>query len=229
MPFEPFPPLALAAVIDKFEARTDAYSEAEIFDAVTLVMRTACSSSVRSSPSLQAERLAFAFAEAGRRQRRSPEDWAAYMAPMMTGTKPGGEPWAFPSLDDLTPDVIEYWAMRAGQTPSLIMRLRYLNLVWDFSRLIAGTAAGVVVARSLIETTIDLVASGSIKYETSGIDKLDRALDVALSIRDKDAVARVRDATIAYHDVLATAGRPWSGFAFDMLIENKRRFRELCG
>jgi|AntAceMinimDraft_8_1070364.scaffolds.fasta_scaffold00719_17 hypothetical protein len=173
--------------------------------------------------------------------------WGTFFGPIYIGPNEQGQQVEFPSIQHVTPEIIEYWGTRALSAEHPILKARYSDLVWDFSKSIIGEGANVTMAQLAIDSYLDIVKGKVFKHEVRAIDKLERALSVALSINDTERIESVRDAIIAFEDEIAEDDSPglW-GFSYDFLVDNKKvnlpenkieiivnnleeRFLRLCG
>ncbi len=149
--------------------------------------------------------------------------WGTYYGPKFRGTRDDGTQVCVPDIEWITPDILAVWEQRAEAARHAVLRGRYADLAWDFSRRVRGKGAGVAFARIAIDSYVEIAERGLCEWETVIIRHyLPRALDLARSIHDPDRVARVRDAVIAYEDRVAEDSKPglW-GFGFDLLVDAK--------
>ncbi|MBI1814045.1 MAG: DUF4209 domain-containing protein [Deltaproteobacteria bacterium] len=115
--------------------------------------------------------------------------------------------------------MIDYWEQRATQTTHPLMRARYADLVWDFSRMIKDSAPKIEMAHAVIDATIEVASRALHEFESIVIVRLRRALELSLRTNDPTREQRVADAILAYEDNVAIDGKRglW-GFSFDLLI-----------
>ncbi len=167
---------------------------------------------------LRAEIMAFDFMED---YQNSETGWGTYFGPMFV--LPNKEKGAveIPSIQDITPSMIDYWEKRAIELKSPILKTRYADLVWDFSEKIKGVKPNYKMAVIAIESIIDIADRDLHRYQISVITKLKRALSLALSLNNKELISKVKDAIIAYENKVAEDDKPvlW-GFSFDLLLKN---------
>lgn len=167
-----------------------------------------------------AEAMAFDFSE-NYGERQSP--WGTFFGPMFTWNNQDGTTTESPNIKDITPDIIEYWKQRTTEVKHPVLRARYANLVWDFSKEVTGTPSDVSFARTLVDSIVEIVKTDSHKYNVDVIKKLERALSIAIGINDQARITAVKDAVLAYEDLIAEDDKPglW-GFSFDYLMDQKK-------
>lgn len=206
----------LYAAIAELEKSTEAFAE----HAVSHVIRSfkeKCPEQLRDREYLW-ECMAFDFYE----RDDSTDEGITYFGPMASGEGDSGELFEWPNASDVDQDCILYWEQRASSVAHPLLRSRYALLSWEFSSLDRTMPSAVSAARSAIDAAIEMGARGAHKYERHIIRKLDRALSIALSIRDAARAERVRDAILAYEDrIISESKYVFVGFAYDLLLVDK--------
>jgi hypothetical protein len=173
-----------------------------------------------STPEIpRAEIMAFEFIE---NYQNSKTEWRTYYGPIMTFEDQNGDYIEIPSIRDIIPSMIDYWEKRAVESKNPLLKVRYADLVWDFSEKVKGVKPNYKVAVIVIENSIEIANKDLHKYQISIIAKLKRALSLALSLNSKELISKVKDAMIAYEKKVAEDDKPelW-GFSFDSLLKNK--------
>lgn len=167
-----------------------------------------------------AEGMAFAFMENYPDQKTG---WGTYHGPMMVLPNEAGQLSERPSIRLVTPEILEYWEVRSKEAKHPILKLRYADLVWDFSKTITNKAPHFSTAHTIIDSNIEIAKGKFHKNETDVITKLERALSVAISINDQKRKDLLRDTIIQYEDEIALDDKPglW-GFSFNLLLRNKK-------
>ena len=171
-------------------------------------------------PQWLAEAMAFDFVQDYQNKETS---WGTYYGPMMVLNNDDGTATESPSIRLVTPEILEYWEERSRKARHPILKLRYADLVWDFSKNILDKSPHFSIAHTVIDSTIAVATTNCHKYETNVIKKLERALLVALSINDSGRINELRETIIQYEDKIAEDKKPglW-GFSFDLLLKNKK-------
>lgn len=195
-----------------------AFAEHEIRSKIEAIGRPHAERWEEPSPELSAELAALAFVE------DYPQDhWGTYYGPMFVLPNDQGQMVEYPSIGALTEPTIQYWQKRAHEATHPCLRLRYADLVWDLVEPVCGTKPDHRIASIAIDAAIETAKRRLHKHDVFTIKKLRRALDLALSLNDKNRIAKVRDAIIEFEDAIAQDELPGTwGFAFDTLIGNKR-------
>lgn len=178
----------------------------------------------KNKPDIPAEWLAEAMAfDFCADYQNAETGWGTYYGPMMVWANENGTSTESPSIKLVTPEIINYWTMRAREAKHPVLKLRYADLVWDFSRALTGDSPHFTVAQIVVDSTIEIAVKISHKYETAVITKLERALSVAIAINDTKRVETLRDTIIAYESKITIDNKPglW-GFSYDLLLENKK-------
>lgn len=224
---EVFVPEAIGAVLEKFEASREPFTEADV--------ATALSGRFEPAALDQGERLgcfaewsAFSFLTrraipSGRRE--------TYFAPRDSFRRGDGIEVQVPCLRDVSTPVVDHWRSRANQARNPILRARYADLVWDLERLATGRKRDPRFARQAIDAYLEAVQAtremNSLPEDplllSDAVRRLERALTLALAIRDADRMARARDAMLELFEVVAepTKMGTWT-FVFDRLLDDRR-------
>ena len=146
--------------------------------------------------------------------------WGTYYGPFIDW----GNGETVPMLAGITDEVIEYWAKRSKEAKHPLLKIRYADLVWDFGckhnikKLIRQAA------QVMIDATLDASATDCFTHEVTGYQNLDRALQIALKIKNLSRVGQLRDCLISYenrHGDDALCGT-W-GHCIDLLVENQEK------
>ncbi len=209
-------PDSLKEKIDSFSGK----SEYEIADIIKIYLKEETVADLDSNTALLAESMAFDFYENIPSEKSS---WGTYYGPMWVMPNAEGVMMESPSIQRVNQEILDYWKFRSTEATHHLMRARYADLVWDFTKRVANTNPDVSLSHTVIDSNIIIAQQNLHEYEVQTITKLARALSLALSINDEDRVKAVRDAIIDYEDRIAVDEKPglW-GFSYDLLIENKK-------
>lgn len=187
-------------VLGQFENQTESFNEAQVFDALRTARESYGDFTDEDFKGFQAEVSAFFFYE--RRNCDSP--WGTYFAPTFTGTRTDGTTVNSPDIKELDTEVVAHWEARAKESKNPVLRARYADLVWDLSRPITDQRPDVQYARIAIDSYLEAAERGFYTIEVGGIQSIERALDLALSISDKERVKRTVDFMFAFYDRIAS-------------------------
>jgi hypothetical protein len=169
------------------------------------------------------ELLAFEFRE---NVDVSSNPWGTYLRSLYVLTNSE----EYPSINDLTPEMVEYYEQRAVDVKHPVLKTRYANLVWEFSRRIAGKKPSIEFARMIIDGNLEIPALITDGNDTDSLiakilvpKKLNRALTLSISINDQDRIRKSVEAMIAYEDRIAEDDKQatW-GFSFDNLMTGQK-------
>ena len=170
------------------------------------------------------EQTAFAFMERG----NPPLEWGdSFYAPLFGHIDSITKKWnaSYPDIQDITPEMINYWERRSSEEISPILQCRYAGLVWDFSQKIRNIEPDRSIAHRFIDSVIKMANLGGdpfLKY------KLERGLRLAVSLNDRKRINSVRDAIIKYEDTYSEEDKlgTW-GYSYDLLIGDKELHRKV--
>jgi len=170
--------------------------------------------------SLLWEKMAFDFVE------NYPDDkseWNTYFGSMYVLPNKEGKMLVYPSIRKITPEILSYWEKRAKESKNPVFKQRYSNLVWDFSEKITSRKPNYSIAQIFIDSVIEIAEEDLHKYEVDVIRKLERALSLGLSIKDKKRIDKLIDTIISYERKIAEDDKLglW-GFSYEYLVKNKK-------
>jgi hypothetical protein len=210
---------AVRVVLDKFDSATETFFEVAVADALRPLP-------AEIPPSTQIERdICWAESAAMTFYRRADGEasvWDTTYGPMMSATRDDGTPFYSPDIAEANLDTIEYWKRRGGEANHPILRARYSDLVWDFSRVIAKQKPDVSFAKAAVDAYVE-AAKLSYKILVQPIHYLERALELAISIGDDERTQTVVDAMFVLYERVAKPELAGSWpFLFDNLLDNKK-------
>jgi hypothetical protein len=167
-----------------------------------------------------AELIAFDFCE---NYQNEETGWGTYYGPKIVWPNEDGTASEYPSIRKVTNSIIDYWINRAQNSTHPILKYRYADLVWDFSREVIGKGANPQIAYIVIENAIEIAKRNCHKYESEVIDKLKRALDLALKLSNKSYIRQVSETMIDYEDKISDdKSLGLCGFSYDNLINHNK-------
>lgn len=168
----------------------------------------------------QYEALAFSFLEENRNKRNT---WGSHFGPMMVFKGDDGKTVERPSIRQINKDTISYWQERVQITTNPLLRARYAGLIWELSEPAIGEKPSHTIARIYCETMLAIAEKKLHQYEVDIIEKLSRALSLAISLNDPVLIERAKQTIMRYEREVAEDSKPgWWGFSFDLLIGNKK-------
>lgn len=183
-------------VLSGFGDRTTPHNEVQIADALDAVRKDKGNLSDEDWKGFLAERSAFMFIE------RADEGsaWGTYFAPMAVFTKDDGTELRVPEVEELDADVVAWWEQRAKSVSNPLMRARYADLVWDLDRIITKRRRQYQYAQVAIDAYITAAEQQFYTMDIEGLGWLRRALNLSLSIDDKERQRQVVNSIFALYD-----------------------------
>jgi hypothetical protein len=156
---------------------------------------------------------------------QDPSSWGLYFGPFFSAHTPSGEQVDSPPLSAMTADVLEHWRRRAKESSNPVMRARYADLLWEMPKKLQGAKPDPAMARTAIDSYLEAIEGNRYEHSVHAVDKAKRALEIALTLKDKERIERVRDVMLSLEDKVAedeSLGL-W-GFCFDLFVDppNKR-------
>lgn len=210
----------LEQLLRSYDGQTEPFSEAEVINSLQSLSNENLESDVESQFLLQAERMAFGFHGNYPNDRNS---WGTYYGPMIVSQDEKGQWFESPSIKLVTPEMLAYWLRRAKSVNHPLLRLRYADLVWDFTYKVTNSHPDIKAAYLVIDAAITLVQSKRYDHEIWAIEKLERSLSIALHVNDKKRIEAVKNVMLALEDEIGEDGKPglW-GTSYDNLFVNKK-------
>ena len=208
----------LKNVLNKIDSIEKFKSEFKISD---FIRKIQCDDKdMESKEHLIAEKMAFGFYE---NYQNEETGWGTYYGPMMVLNNQDGTTLESPSIKKITSEIIDIWTKRSNEAKSPILKSRYADLVWDFSKIVTGKQANFKLAHIVIDNILKISQNDYYEHETDVITKLSRALSISISLNDQARIERVRDAIIDFEDKIAKDDKPglWV-FAYDLLLLDKK-------
>ncbi len=205
----------LKEAIGTVEQETKPISERDVSKAIHSVR----DSNDASEPPMQwvAEAMAFDFFEGYHDQTTG---WGTYYGPMFVLNNEDGTATESPSIKRVTEQIIKYWIERAKAAKHPVLRARYADLVWDFSKVVINESPHYSIAHIIIDSIIEIAQRNCYAPQVNVIKKLERALSLAIMLNDNSRIEKVANTTIAYEDAITDDSKLglW-GFSYDLLFE----------
>ncbi|MGB6409046.1 MAG: DUF4209 domain-containing protein [Planococcus donghaensis] len=129
----------------------------------------------------------------------------------------------FPKLEDVSLEAIQYWITRAENTENVVLKARYADLVWNFSRFYKGEIENPFrFAIMAIESYLEIVEQRVIDQQLTINEYTIRALKLAKKLNLKEKIRDIQKVMISVESQInedELIGL-W-GFSFDELILEK--------
>jgi len=144
--------------------------------------------------------------------------WGTYYGPMFILPNAQGQMVEYPSIKKVTKEMFNYWEKRAFEAKNPILRVRYADLVIDFSPRIINKKANYKLYQLVIDESIT-ICENLLVYPLDCKTKIKRALNLALEINDSKRTQKVKNAIIKLENKIAEVDKAglW-GFAFRWLL-----------
>jgi len=113
--------------------------------------------------------------------------WGTRFGPVIERTRQDGTPYSFPDLANIDAEVIEYWHKRAGEANHPVFKARYADVVWDMTKAATGGKPPFPMAQQAIDAYIE--CGTRFPNTDTAEDRLERALELSLSVGDKTRAA----------------------------------------
>lgn len=181
-------------IVDRFNAKTEPYSELEIAESLSNERPKHGDLSEEDWKGYIAEYSVFFFGEGDDGE----SVWGTYFRPMVEFTQ-GQNTVRNPDITQLDADTLIHWQQRAAETSNPVMKARYADAAWDFANLIANRQPDYKCAGLAIDGYIEATNQHFYKWENEGVQWLVRALHLARSVGDADRIKKVVDAMFAFY------------------------------
>jgi hypothetical protein len=210
------PPAELLAALRGFDTRTDIFDCSAIMVEMNKVIEGNAYGDDQHRRSIWAEWAPWEFSW---RHTGDGGPWKTYFQPRMMTSNEQGEYRARPDLRTATAEIIAYWGNRAEETKHPVIKSRYADLVWDTTRFVTGKKPNIKYARIAIDSYLAAAQRYTGDEPIRMREGLTRALQLALSVQDKERIAAAVDTTVAF--VERTAQDEHEGtycYLFDSLL-----------
>lgn len=161
--------------------------------------------------------IAFQFQEDASQQG----PWHTYFGPMGSSTYENGTVLYSPDPDQLDGEVLDLWASRAETLAHPVLKARYADLVWELGRHVDGRKRDVNFAKIAADAYVSAVTNGLLIERYEMVPAACRALELALSINDKERVTIARDLLLDLFRRGVADGNRWSE-PYRRLASNKK-------
>lgn len=210
----------LTAILSKYDESQDPLDESTIYTEINSLASEKLEAEEAERLYLMAETMAFGFIEDYQDKRTG---WDTYFGPLAVLPDESGRWYETPSIRLVTAEILDYWLQRAQQAKNPVLKMRYADLVWDFTRKVTGSAPDIQAAQTAIGSALEIVQEKRFGHESFAVKKLNRALTIALGISDPEQVQQAISTIIALEDEIGqdTNIGLW-GFSFDTLMKNKK-------
>lgn len=158
--------------------------------------------------------------------------WNSYFGPVGSGTDSSGNEVHVPDARQVDAELIAYWIMRAAQTPHPVFGARYADLAWEIGRLWNREHPDqlpIVLPRELAQRAaaryLDSVGLADARNSIQLFKAwqfLDRALGLAISIKDVSLTERAKTVAIDFNRANRVAGNCDQWWLIDDLLGDRK-------
>lgn len=142
--------------------------------------------------------------------------WGTYFGPRSSDG-------SLPDMRHNGAPLIEHWKRRASKVNHPALRARYADLAWDLERIATGQRPDIKFAHIAVDSYLETICQKNYANSVDGICFVRRALNLSLSINDKERIEKSRDAMFALYNVVAIPSLPGTWiFLFDALYANRK-------
>lgn len=209
-------PASIEAIIQRYDASQEAIEEMALSEKINVARKALDKPSEVENTGAWAEALAFALSDGG---ERSP--WNTHFVPMGSGVDKGGNVVYFPDIAGTPPVVVDHWIERAKSTHHPVMVARYADLAWDFAGPIGKRKRDPEMARIAIDAYVASAGGNWRSEDYYRYPALDRALELAILLKDNERIDRVRAEYMRMHRETMKGDQVQWWRAYEALIENK--------
>lgn len=148
-----------------------------------------------------------------------------YYGPQITFRGAKGLPIYSPAIDEITPEVVEYWKKRLTNSNNPLLKLRYATLVWDFQPSICHQPNDGTLYRNIVDDSLEVCNGDYFRYPILTVNALEYLF--AFVNKSSEDLATVKK---AYKDFEQrhpedNAVRYWSS-RMQLMLSNKKCFTE---
>jgi hypothetical protein len=210
----------LLETMKAFEMQKEPLSEAEIADRLTALRNEIKDDELNNSFEMKAESMAFSFSIGNEENQ---DGWGSYFGPLCRFKNRTGEMVEFPSIQNVTDEILVYWSEKANKVKHPVMKMRYAGLVWDFSKLVIKKNPDPQMARIVIDSALATIEKKLYAHVVDMFKKLEWALSLSLSLNESGYQNKITDAIISFENSIAQDDKlnTW-GFTYDILMTNKK-------
>ena len=144
--------------------------------------------------------------------------WGTYYGPMFILPNKQGQMMEYPSIQNVTGEILSYWESRAKKSKNPILSSRYADLVVDFSPSILKESADYKLFHLVIDASI-IICEKLLDQPINCKTKAKRALNLSIQINDQQRIQKIGKTIIKLERKIAIDSKPglW-GFAFKWVL-----------
>ena len=166
------------------------------------------------------------------------EPWGIYWGPLASGTLADGKtPFYSPDVAEIDEEILTHWITRSSNTKHPVVKARYADIAWEIGRYLRSSARdrpespkpaiSLEIPYSLAQTAtdgyLDAVESGLAENEYHSWVFLDRAIRLALSLKDSMRIQRAKTALFGYYQKMASTNSKFMWWRLNDLVEDREK------
>lgn len=121
--------------------------------------------------------------------------WGDYYGPFFVLPNEDGHLVEYPSINQITPKILEYYEARAKAVRNPLMSSRYADLVVDFSGKVLRHGAGLELIKLVIDSNLSVYEQKMVS-DYDRMVKIKRAMTLSIQICDSDRIENTKNAMI---------------------------------
>jgi lysyl-tRNA synthetase class 1 len=216
MPNELKVPASIEKIIHQLDVSNEAIDELLLSELIGKARNELTELNEAERAGAWAEALAFALQTDG---ERSP--WGTYFCPMASRSDKDGNRQFFPDIAGTPPVVLAHWMSRANSMRHPVLVARYADLAWEFASIIGQKKRDPIMARIAIDAYLASAGAGFRSEDYYRYSALERALALAILLKDEERVDKVRAEFMRLHRETMKGDQIQWWRAFDRLIGDK--------
>jgi len=134
--------------------------------------------------------------------------WGTYYGPMFILPNKQGQMMEYPSIQNVTGEILSYWESRAKKSKNPILSSRYADLVVDFSPSILQKSADYKLFHLVIDASI-IICEKLLDQPINCKTKAKRALNLSIQINDQQRIQKVKKTIIILEKKITVDFKAW--------------------
>ncbi len=125
-------------------------------------------------------------------------EWGTAFGPEMSYTNKEGVRIDSPSLESITPECLNYWQARMNESRHPVLRARYADAIWEFTKITTSIRPSVDAANIAIDSYVESVVTDRIASHFTGGQFIKRAISLVLEINNPKRLETCCRTTVDY-------------------------------
>src|SRR6266540_1315209 len=170
------------------------------------------------------------------------EPWGIYWGPLASGTLADGKtPFYSPDVAGVDEEILAHWVTRSANAKHPVVRARYADLAWEIGRYLRRPAKDrpaspkpaisleipFTLAQTATDGYLDAIEHGLAEDEYHSWIFLDRAISLALSLKDVTRIRRAKTVMFDYYRRLSDGTSKFMWWRLSDLLEDREKALDL--